>query len=46
MPALWSDSALGSWSPVPGPGQDGPGTPGQVSSSEMESVLSLGDVTN
>jgi len=38
--------ALGSWFPVHGPGHDGPGTPGQVSCSGMEKVLSLEDATN
>jgi len=38
-------SALGSWFPVYRPKQDGPGTPGQVSRSEMLGFLSLGGVT-
>ena len=37
--------ARGSWFPVHGPRHDGPGTPGQVSCSGMEKVLSFGMVT-
>ena len=33
--------ARGPWSPVHGPRQGGSGTPGQVSCSEMQGVLSL-----
>jgi hypothetical protein len=40
---LWSDSP-GSWFPAHGPRQDGSGTPGQVSCSEMGSVLSSDEV--
>ena len=43
--ALWSVDR-GSWFPVHGPTQGGPGTPGQVSCSEMGGVLSFGMVTN
>ena len=38
--ALLSDGAFGSWFPVHGPGQDGPGTPGQVLRRGMGSVSS------
>ena len=36
----------GSWFPVHGPKQDGSGTAGQVSCSEMQGALSLGEITN
>ena len=43
--ALLSDGAFGSWFPVHGPKQDSSVTPGQVSCSEMESVLSYEEAT-
>ena len=43
--ALLSDGAFGSRFPVHGPRQDGSGTTGQVSCSEMGSVLSYGEAT-
>ena len=45
MRAIWTVDR-GSWSPVPGPGQGGSGTPGPVLCSRMGSALSLDKAAN